>query len=110
MATWWLTGAEGLFDVWPDAGTLDQAVLTSLLEVAKEQVIIYAPAGTPTEGGIPERLALAQLRQAQNIHRAITVDGGGQIGDGEGYAITTYPLDWHVKNLIRPKRGRISVR
>jgi len=112
----WLTPSD-LSDEWADVGRIDFPMLKRFLDVARDQVIAYAPRRfrqQVEEHGIldvdvPESYALAQFRQAQNLYRASVADTDGQIGD-EGFAITVYPLDWHVKNLIRPRRGAPSVR
>lgn len=32
------------------------------------------------------------------------VSPGGEFGEGE-FTMSTHPLDWHVKQLLRPKRA-----
>ena len=59
---------------------------------------------------IPTRYALAQLMQAKNMWNAGRVDASGGIGDGGDFVIRPVPLDWHVKQLLRPKRGAPRVR
>ncbi len=88
-----------------------------LLDAAREQVLAYAPAlpaFTPTEETpaqpIPDRYALGQIRQAQNLWRASIVDASGGVGDGESFVIRPTPLDWHVKQILRPRRGAPRVR
>jgi hypothetical protein len=47
-------------------------------------------------------LVLAQITQARNIWNAVKTDPATQgIGD-EGFVIRPFPMDWTVKNLIRP--------
>ena len=116
MASWLTTESE-LLEEWADADKISPLVLKLLLGVARDQVIAYAPrhfqqtiADVGLDVDIPPSYELAQFRQAQNLYRASVVDAGGQIGEGESFSITLFPLDWHVKNLIRPNRGAPRVR
>lgn len=109
MPTWHT--AESARDQWADApGTPadDPDVLEELLDVAREQVEAYAPNLPPAaEGGpvsIPITYRYAQLMQARNIWNAALVSPGGEMGEGD-FAITPHPLDWTVKQMIRPKRA-----
>ncbi|WP_251439149.1 hypothetical protein [Microbacterium sp. USTB-Y] len=56
------------------------------------------------EDDIPEGWRLAQILQAQNLYNANQAAPGGDF-DGSGYGVTTHPLDWMVKQLIRPKQA-----
>ncbi len=112
MSTWY-TGADAgrseFVDLWADTEQISDSTIELLLEVARDQVTAYAPA-LPPDAEIPQRYRLAQLRQAVNLYRAATVDSSGDIGDGTSFAISPRPLDWHIKSLLRPARGRPSVR
>lgn len=116
MATWY-TSADAdhpvVIDLWTDAAQLSPETMDMLLGIARDQVVAYAPPSTLSGvDGQPlyERIAMAQLRQAVNLYRASGVDTGGQNGDPGGFAVTPRPLDWHIKNLIRPPKGRPRVR
>lgn len=85
---------------WPDA-PVDDEDLNDLLETARIQCEAYAPA---VSGEVPVNYRQAQLMQARNLWQSIKADPGGQIG-ADGLAIPVFPLDWVVKNLLRPKRG-----
>jgi len=90
---------------WPDAP--DDDILAVLLEVAKVSVIAFAPtlaAGVP----VPTNYVYAQVVQARNIHNAGTVSTSGDFGNGE-FSYAPRPLDWHVKQLLRPETGRLRV-
>lgn len=54
---------------------------------------------------IPDGWRLAQALQAQNAFNANNAAPGNGDFDGGGYGITTHPLDWQVKQLLRPKRA-----
>lgn len=115
-------------DLWPDVDQLEDETLALLLDSAREQVIAYAPAlpadtvereelsgyGYGGYGGdlpptVPGRYVLAQLRHAKNSWDAARAGADGSIG-GETFAISPRPLDWHVKNILRPARARPRVR
>lgn len=107
----WLT-AEDIDEVvryWPQAGTdLEPDELAPLLASARTQCEAYAPA--LTEGAeVPENYRLAQALQARALFRSGIAGSNDQIG-AEGYTVTVFPMDWTVKNLLRPKKGRLSVR
>jgi hypothetical protein len=110
MASWYNAGSAR--EEWVDAEAIEHFTLETLLEVAREQVIAYAPA-LPADLDvfeIPTRYAYAQLRQAQNLWNAGRVDAGGSIGDGGDFVMPQRPLDWHVKAILRPAGGRPRVR
>lgn len=77
--------------------------LWRLLEIAKLQVLEYAPAITD-QTRPPAHYVEAQLMQAKTIWDAARVDAGGEVG-GESFSFSPRPLDWQVKQLLRPKRG-----
>lgn len=109
--------AESARANWDDA-PFDDEVLDELLEVARGQVIAYSPSkkADPIVAAdsvvVPVRYRLAQLRQAQNMWSAQNVDSSGSVGDGGDFSLTpvTHPLDWHVKQIIRPKGATPRVR
>lgn len=86
---------------WADA-PLDDDLLYVLLRVARTEVIQFAPALTETDP-IPMNFRQAQLMHAVNRWNARAVDpAGGGIG-GEGFVLRPFPLDWAVKQVLRPK-------
>lgn len=105
-------------DQWDDAHGLDDDKLAELLEVARGQVVAYAPerkadpivAADSTD--VPVAYRLAQLRQAQNMWAAQHSDSSGGMGDGAEFELRpiSHPLDWHVKQIIRPKGAAPRVR
>jgi len=87
---------------WHDAPDIDDRLYT-LLQIAKDNVLDYAPAlrdGAP----IPTAYRQAQLMQARNIWNAASVDPAGDLGDGS-FALTPHPLDWEIKQILRPRRA-----
>jgi hypothetical protein len=95
-------GISQLRREWRDAPS-DDFLLYQLLEVAKKQVMAFAPAlKTP---GVPVNYRLAQKMQARNLWNSAITDPSGAVGD-DGFAIRPFPMDWTVKNVLRPKRGK----
>lgn len=103
MATWHTI--ESARDQWVDA-PLDDEQLTELLEVAKDAVLAYAPSAEDIDpedpDEIPTRYRVGQLMQARNVWNSSMASPTGDL-DGASYGLTTFPLDWQVKQLIRPR-------
>lgn len=82
----------------------DDTRLYDLLQTSRIQVLEFAPAlalGAP----VPVNYKAAELAQARNIWNAsITDPNSGQM-NGDGYQVPVYPLDWNVKQMIRPRRA-----
>jgi hypothetical protein len=112
MADWHTT--ETARNEWVDA-PLDDGQLVQLLEVAKQAVLAYAPAlPTATMGwvdgyyqptdtiSIPDNYRYAQLQQARNIWNSAAATPAGDFDSGS-YGLTTHPLDWQIKQILRPR-------
>lgn len=112
MATWHTL--ETARDQWVDA-PLDDDELQELLDVAKSAVLAYAPAVATesvenvggfvvptTTGDIPVSYRKAQIMQARNVWNSEQASPGGNL-DGSGFGLTIHPLDWQVKQLLRPR-------
>jgi hypothetical protein len=89
-------------DQWVDAPYQDE-ILSDLLAIAQEQCLAYAPGASGTAPTEPH-YRVAQLMQARNIWNASKVSPSGDLGDGT-YVISPKPLDWMIKQLLRPKRA-----
>ena len=87
---------------WHDgAPSLDRR-LYQLLLLAREQVVAYAPK-LADGASVPANYREGQIMQARNLWNAGRVDpSSGETGD-EDFAIRPYPLDWMVKQVLRPK-------
>lgn len=88
---------------WPDAEHIPDVSLWEILEVAKGQVVEFAPAiaaGAP----IPIEWKTAQRVQSRNIWNAARVAPDGTTGQDD-FVIRPFPLDWHVRQILRPKRA-----
>lgn len=90
--------------VWAEAEDIPDTLLTDLLFIARSSVEAYAPAlpaDTPA-GRCPVAYRHAQLMQTRNLWNATQVDSGGGFG-GDDYTIRPMPLDWIIKQILRPK-------
>lgn len=73
-----------------------------VLELARQQVLAFAPA---FEGRVPVSYREGQLMQARNIWNAGAVNpGSGEMGD-DSFMVQPFPLDWMVRQVLRPKRA-----
>lgn len=93
--------ADLLAAVWPSMP--EGAVLTVYLEAAKAACIAYAPT-IPEGGPVPDAYRLAQAMQAANVYNAALAAPGGDL-DGGSFGLVAHPLDWQVKQLLRPQTG-----
>jgi hypothetical protein len=102
---------ERLVAAWEDAPLSNLEVCGMLLDVAKGQVIAYAPEpgeGDDLAGNPPANYVLAQLQQAINLWNAGRVSSDGNMGDGS-YTFTPRPLDKTIRGIIRPIDGKPDV-
>lgn len=91
---------ESARDEWIQAPSHDLQ-LHALLANARRQVIEYAP--VLTEGAaVPLNYRSAQLAQARNIWNAGAVSPSGELGE-DSFVIRPHPLDWMIKQLLRPR-------
>lgn len=98
---------------WADAEHLSDAMLYQLLADVREQVLDFAPALIDAEGDplpVPDRYRRGQLAQARNTLNAQGVDPASGEDGNDTFAIRPFPLDWQVKQILRPKRGIPVVR
>lgn len=101
MATW--HDIDSIRLAWSDADQIDDALLGELLEVARDAVVAYAPA-LSDEGALPTRYRLGQMVHVKNLWNASRVTASGDLG-GDTFEIQPRPLDWHVKQILRPAQG-----
>ena len=111
MANWYNI-AEAR-ESWIDAPE-DDELLQELLDVAQTSIVAYAPKIEPapdeeTEQVIPTTYRYAHLQQPKNLWNAGRVDNSGGVGD-EGYVFRPHPLDWVIKQILRPRRAVPRVR
>lgn len=101
----WITDPDDprLGVLWP--GSVDQTVddLAFVLNVARIECEEFAPA-LAEDVPVPDNWVAAQIMQARALVRAGVVGAGDRMGVEEG--VTVFPLDWTVKQLLRPRRGR----
>jgi hypothetical protein len=97
----WLTIAS-LRRNWRDAPTDDEDCF-ELLGLSKAAVIAFAPVLNFTTVPVPANYRKAQRMQARNTWNAAKVDpSNGSLGD-DTFVIRPYPLDWSIKQILRPK-------
>jgi hypothetical protein len=92
---------------WHDAMDMDDEDLTSYLLSAYESCVAFAPA-LADGAEVPESWRLAQVMQARAIRRSL-VAGTADNMTADGLTVTVYPLDWTVRQQLRPKTGRPRV-
>jgi hypothetical protein len=122
----WYTIDEARDD-WPGA-PLDDVQLQLVLDVSRAECEAYAPLATaaapPADTPIvtypgwlgPEAAAVvpdteipdghrwAHLAHARNIWNAQKVNPSGGLGDDtQGFALTPWPLEWSIKQRLRPR-------
>jgi hypothetical protein len=108
MASWHTVDTAR--DEWVDApfdADDGDTILVSLLSAAKSAVLAYAPVLDTTtwpSDTCPDGYRIGQLMQARNIWNSTKANPSGDF-DGGQYGLTTFPLDWQVRQLLRPKRG-----
>lgn len=88
---------------WLDAPD-DDDVLQRYLDAAHEACVAYAPAlgeGDP----VPEGYKMAEAQQARAIYRSLTAGRSDDYGNDD-IAVTVFPLDWNIRQLLRPRRVR----
>ncbi|MFT3862043.1 hypothetical protein [Micropruina sp.] len=101
----WISGvgSDDRLDVlWPGASDYGFD-LDFPLQCAAIQCALFAP---PIDDGapVPDNYLAAQVLQARALVRAGIVGDSDRAGLGETVAV--FPMDWTVKNLLRPKRGK----
>jgi len=109
----WVETTADLED-WADAP--EEPGLTRYLQAAYEQCMDFLPYTTDPETGVQTttppapataRFVLAQVLQARALYRSALAGSGDAIG-ADGLSVTVFPMDWTVKNLLRPRRvGRV---
>jgi len=100
----WLDTTDPLVITWLDAPSGDE--LRILLASAYAQCLAFAPE-LATGAAVPDNYKLAQFFQTKALYRSQLAGSGDQIG-ADGMSVTVFPMDWTVKNLLRPKKvGRV---
>lgn len=109
MANWHTK--DSIREAWGDADQIEDALLEELLVVAEDAVRAYAPALPAFEPEteeeleeIPTRYRVGQMVHVKNLWNASRVAASGDLG-GDTFEIQPRPLDWHVKQILRPQRG-----
>jgi hypothetical protein len=93
-----------LLAVWPDIIDLEDDTITVLVGAAQVQCEAFAPV-LAEDAEVPVTYKMAVAMQTRNLWNATEVSPGGETGEGD-FVVRPFPMDWHVKSLLRPKRGR----
>lgn len=100
----WLTLAMAR-QLWPDATAIPDLPLWFILESAKAASVAYAPA-LPVGAPIPPNWVQAQLSQARAVWNLMQTAPQSDLIGYDQSAIRVYPLDYNVRQLLRPKSGK----
>lgn len=90
--------------LWPDAQHLTDEDLIWYLNAAYEAAVEFAPVLADGETA-PDAWGIAQVMQARAIFRSVSAGSRDEFLGADGAAVTVFPLDWNVRQLLRPKRG-----
>jgi hypothetical protein len=96
---------EAAREQWADAATMDDDELTQYLAAAYDQCAAYAPALAAGVNVVPASWVQAQITQARAIWRSIEAGDNNGLGPTD-LTVTVFPMDWTVKKLLRPNRGK----
>jgi hypothetical protein len=93
---------------WSGSAALDDPRLYVLLATARLECVAYAPK-LPAGARPPLNYREAQLLHARNRNAAARIDPATGDGGTDDYSVGVFPLDWTVKQLLRPARrlGRV---
>lgn len=89
--------------LWPDAPR-DDVALFLLLETARQACVAYAPA-LVAPAMPPANYLEAQLAQARSVWNLMQTAPQSDLIGYEQTAVRVYPLDYNVRQLLRPKSG-----
>jgi len=100
----WITDPADprLVVLWAGAADYDDG-LAFPLYCAMVQCRAFAPA-LAEDTPVPDTYVAAQVLQARALVRVGIVGDGDRAGVGETVAV--FPLDWNVKALLRPRKGK----
>ena len=105
------TADEALIGLlWRDA-PLDDDALTALLTSAQRDCMAYLEVATDTplseDPFVAASWKQAVIIQARGRHRGLTAGGATELGTD--FPLTVHPLDWTVKQLLKPKSGKAGI-
>lgn len=104
---WILSGSdERLPELWPGSVDLTEDALELVLAAAAEACEAFQPRAVAlnTANELPASYVLAQILHARGLARAGTTGSNDNAGF-PGETVTVFPMDWQVKNLLRPKKA-----
>ena len=92
--------------LWRDGRDGNWDAVSLYVDAAEAAVLAYAPRnldGTPAVGSAALQVAI--VMQARNLYNSAKASPSTGEFDGSGFGLTTMPLDWQIKQLLRPQRG-----
>ena len=102
MSTWYTP--ETITNVWREASSMHESELAEMLAVAREECEAFAyPEDIADPANIPARVALAHRLHAQAIWNSQKTTGRDDDLTLSGQTVTVYPMDWQVKQHLRPR-------
>jgi len=107
---WILNGSdERLAELWPGSVDLTEDALELVLAAAAEACEDFQPktATANDSDTLKASWVMAQILHAKGLARAGFVGASDQTGF-PGETVTVYPMDWQVKNLLRPKKAPVT--
>lgn len=103
MSTWYTSAT--IRNVWRESKDMSDQEVVELLAVAREECEAYAyPEDIADADNIPARVALAHRLHAQAIWNSQKTQGRDDDSTLSGQTVTVYPMDWQVKQHLRPRR------
>lgn len=121
----WYT-LETLRTDWREAPSSD-SLLQQLIDASQQQILAFDNGynwrltthtdddGNPIDfpgdypaGAVPNSLVMGQRMQARNLWNANRVDPQSGADGDDTFVLRPYPLDWVIKQVIRPKRAVAS--
>ena len=106
----WIVYADDprLKTLWPGSQDEDSDDIEFPLYCSRIQCEAFAPA-IPEGQEAPENYVAAQVLHARSLVRSGIAGSGDTTGIGTE-TVTVFPMDWTVKQLLRPRRGRPRIR
>lgn len=98
-----------LEDIWIGALEIEPEARSLYLEAARDQCLAFLGRGESEPLALPDplprRYLLAQALQAKALSLSAYASQSDSIGGPIGEGVTVFPMDWKVKNLLRPTMG-----
>lgn len=87
-----------------DFAAVPDWVLYDLLSAARGQVELFAPV-LPADEPVPANYRRGQVMQTRTLFNSNGIDPTSNSFGTDQFTVTVFPLDWMVKQVLRPRRG-----